>query len=158
MSSLLVEHAPAAKLQTNFIEAAPVTMHVLAPARTLVEKLIIVHHAASRDNNTEQARTARHYYDIWCLLNDKETVEAISTSPVGVLAREVITFTTAAKMDTSVRPLSGFASSPAFDPAISKPARAAYESIVLEQLLWPAAPQPSFEDCCAAVHNHAGVL
>ena len=46
--SLLVDHGTAAGLQADFDEAEPVTLHVLAPVRTLVEKLIIVHHAASK--------------------------------------------------------------------------------------------------------------
>lgn len=156
--SLLVDHGPAAGLETDFDEAEPVTLHVLAPVRTLVEKLIIVHHAAARGDAAEQARLARHYYDIWCLLNDVDTVAAIRSSPADVLAREVVTFTAAAKMHTSPRPSAGFASSPAFDPAVSGPARSAFDSIVLDQLLWPSAPRPSFEDCCAAVHRHSGVL
>ena len=92
------------------------------------------------------------------LLNDEDTVTAIRSSPVDVLAREVVTFTAAAKMHTNPRPSAGFASSPAFDPAVAGPARSAFGSIVLGQLLWPSAPRPSFEDCCAAVHRHSGVL
>ena len=156
--SLLVDHGTAAGLEADFDEAEPVTLHVLAPVRTLVEKLIIVHHAASLGDADEQARLARHYYDIWCLLNDEDTVQALEAAPADVLAREVVTFTAAAKMDTSTRPTGGFASSPAFDPAVSGPARSAFDSIVLGQLLWPSAPRPSFEDCCAAVHRHSGVL
>ena len=91
-------------------------------------------------------------------INDEDTVQALEAAPSDVLAREVVTFTTAAKMDTSNRPAEGFASSPAFDPAVSGPARSAFDSIVLGQLLWPSAPRPSFEDCCAAVHRHSGVL
>ena len=53
-----------------------------------------------------------------------------------MLAGEVVTFTAAAKMDTSIRPAEGFASSPAFDLAVSGPARSAFDSIVLNQLLW----------------------
>ncbi|MDE0268196.1 MAG: nucleotidyl transferase AbiEii/AbiGii toxin family protein [Acidimicrobiaceae bacterium] len=62
--SLLVEHSIAAGLETDFKEAEAVTLHVLAPVRTLVEKLIIVHHAALKGGAAEQARHARHYYDI----------------------------------------------------------------------------------------------
>ena len=131
---------------------------MLAPVRTLIEKLVIVHHAALRGDHAEQARHARHYYDIWCLLNDARTVEALKDSPADVLAREVVTFTAAAKMTTSNRPQAGFAASPAFDPPKAQPVRNAFESVVLDQLLWPAAARPSFEDCCAAVQRHSDVL
>ena len=158
VSSLLVEHGHAAGLETDFVEAEPVTVHTLAPVRTLIEKLIIVHHAATLGDETEQARLARHYYDIWCLLNDHDTVEALKVSPADVLAREVVTFTAATKMDTSPRPVRGFASSPAFDPATCAPAKDAFASIVIAQLVWPTAPHPSFEDCCEAVQEHKDVL
>lgn len=156
--SLLVDFGPEAGLDTSFEEAEPVTLHVLAPVRTLIEKLIIVHHAALQEDEAEQARQARHYYDIWCLLSDGETIESLQTSPADVLAREVVTFTAAAGMETSNRPPTGFAASPAFDPGKAQPARSAFELIVLDQLLWPAAARPSFEDCCGAVHTHANVL
>ena len=156
--SLLVDHGPAAGLTADYEETEPVTLHVLAPVRTLIEKLVIVHHAALRGDEVELARHARHYYDIWCLLNDEQTVEALTTSPADVLAREVITFTAAANMETSNRPPAGFAASPAFDPAKAQSARVAFESIVLGQLLWPAAARPSFEDCSAAVQAHKDVL
>lgn len=156
--SLLVDYGPEAGLDAGFEESAPVILHVLAPVRTLIEKLMIVHHAALQEDEAEQARHARHYYDIWCLLNDRETVEALVTSPADALAREVVTFTTAAKMETSNRPPAGLAASPAFDPAQAQPARSAFESIVLDQLLWPGAVRPSFEDCCLAVRGHASVL
>ena len=95
---------------------------------------------------------------IWCLLGDGETVEALEASPADVLAREVITFTAAARMETSNRPPEGFAASPAFDPAKTQHARSEFESVVLDQLLWSAAVRPSFEDCCAAVDRHADML
>ena len=156
--SLLVDHGPAVGLGLDFEEAEPVTLHVLAPVRTLIEKLTIVHHAALRGDENEQARHARHYYDIWCLLRDQGTVKALDASPADVLSREVTTFTTAAKMETSNRPPGGFAASPAFDPARVPHARSAFESVVREQLLWPIAVRPSFEDCCAAVKRYADVL
>lgn len=158
VTSLLVDHGSAAGLEADFEEAEPVTLHVLAPVRTLIEKLVIVHHAALQRDAVEQARHARHYYDIWCLLNDAGTVEALKTSPADVLAREVVTFTDAANMVTSTRPPTGFAASPAFDPIKAQPVRSEFESVVLDQLLWPAAARPSLEDCCAAVHRHAEVL
>jgi len=158
VGSLLVDHGAAAGLELDFEEAEPVTLHVLAPVRTLIEKLTILHHAALQEDAVEQARHARHYYDVWCLLGDGATVEALEASPADVLAREVITFTAAARMETSNRPPEGFAASPAFDPAKAQHARSEFESVVLDQLLWPAAVRPSFEDCCAAVDRHADVL
>ena len=158
VTSLLAQHGPQAGLDVYFTEAAPFTMHVLAPVRTLVEKLMIVHHAAVAGDAMEQARLARHYYDIWCLLNDVDTVTALSESPVDVLEREVATFTRAAELETTRRPVSGFATSPAFDPTAAQPAQSAFETIVLDQLVWPEAPRPTFVECCALVAKNASVL
>jgi predicted nucleotidyltransferase component of viral defense system len=158
VSSLLVEHAADAGIDVDFFEAEPIELHVLAPVRTLVEKLTIVHHAAATGDRDEQARLARHYYDIWCLLSDAPTVAAIDETPVDVLAREVTTFTTAAELETSTRPVSGFATSPAFSAEHTEAAREAFDTVVLPQLVWPNAPYPSFDDCCAIVHEHAARL
>ena len=43
--------------------------------------LMIVHHAASTGDHDEQARLARHYYGIWCLLNHSDTLSALLDSP-----------------------------------------------------------------------------
>ena len=158
VTSLLVQHGSQIGLEVSFAEAAPITMHVLAPVRTLVEKLMIVHHAAVEGDEAEQARLARHYYDIWCLLNDADTVAALTETPVDVLEREVVTFTRAAELETTRRPVNGFATSPAFDPPAAQPARSAFETIVLDQLVWPDAPRPTFVECCARVVENASVL
>ena len=158
VTSLLAQHGPGVGLDGGFAEATPFTMHVLAPVRTLVEKLMIVHHAAAAGDKTEQARLARHYYDIWCLLNDTDTVEALRETPADVLAREVATFTDAAGLKTTSRPADGFGTSTAFDPTAAQAARSAFETIVLNQLVWPDAPRPTFEECCALVVANASVL
>ena len=156
--SLLVENAPVAELRSDFLESEPVMMHVLAPVRTLIEKLMIVHHAGSSGDVIEQERLARHYYDIWCLLSDHDTVAALEESPADVLAREVSTFTDAAGLDGTTRPSDGFAASAAFDLGTTRSARSAFESLVLDQLVWPQAPRPSFEDCCNVVWSYADLL
>ena len=158
VTSLLAQHGSGVGLDVGFAEATPFTMHVLALVRTLVEKLMIVHHAATTGDATEQERLSRHYYDIWCLLNDTDTVEALSDTPADVLAHEVAIFTDAAGLKTTARPADGFASSAAFDPMAAQPARSAFETTVLDQLVWPDAPRPTFEECCAMVNEHAAVL
>lgn len=158
VASLIVEHWPGEGMEADFAEAEPVALRVLAPVRTLIEKLMILHHAALTGDAVEQQRLARHYYDVWCLLRDNGTVTALSESPADVLAREVSTFTEAAGLGASARPANGFAASPAFDYRATGPARSVYESIVLDQLLWPEALRPSLEDCCGLVQSHADLL
>ena len=156
--SLLVEYAREAGLRSDFLESEPVMMHVLAPVRTLIEKLMIVHHAGSSGSVTEQIRLARHYYDIWCLLSDHDTIAALEESPADLLAREVSTFADAAGLDGTTRPSDGFAASPALDLTTTRSVRTAFESVVLDQLVWPQAPRPTFEDCCRVVRSHADLL
>ena len=60
-------------------------LRVLGPVRTLVEKLMILHHAATAGDETEQVRHARHYYDVWCLLNDEPTIAAFTEWPCDAL-------------------------------------------------------------------------
>ena len=98
VTSLIVEHADVVGLAPDFAESKPVELHVLAPVRTLIEKLTILHHAATVGDSAEQARLARHYYDVWCLLGDEDTVAELAISPADVLAREVVTFTEAAAL------------------------------------------------------------
>ena len=45
--SLIAEHAETVDLPIDFEEAAPASLLVLEPVRTLVEKLILLHHAAT---------------------------------------------------------------------------------------------------------------
>ena len=158
VTSLIVEHSDIVGLDNDFGEATPVELQVLAPVRTLIEKLTILHHAATIGDPAEQARLARHYYDVWCLLNDEETVAALSISPADVLAREVVTFTQAAGLETTRRPRSGYAGSPAFNAAANEAARAAFNEVVIDQLVWPSAPRPTFEECCAVIHTHSTLL
>ena len=158
VTSLIVEHADVVGLAPDFAESKPVELHVLAPVRTLIEKLTILHHAATVGDSAEQARLARHYYDVWCLLGDEDTVAELAISPADVLAREVVTFTEAAGLETSKRPSSGFADSPAFNADANESARTAFNDVVLDQLLWPKAPRPTFQECCAAVQDNSQLL
>lgn len=158
VTSLLAQQGAQTGLDWLFAEATQFTMHVLAPVRTLAEKLMILHHAATQGNETQQERLARHYYDIWCLLNDADTVAALAESPVDVLEREIVTFTLAAGLEATRRPAGGFATSAAFDPTAARSARSAFETTVLNELVWPDAPRRTFEECCRIVRQHAPTL
>lgn len=157
IGSLVAEHAPSVGIDTDFEEAAVFGLRVLGPVRTLVEKLMILHHAAIAGDEAEQVRHARHYYDVWCLLNDEPTIAALAEWPCDALAREVETFTGAAGLETSPRPRGGFSKSPAF-VSPSQDVRRAFQDHVVGELLWGDAGKPTFEDCCMAVGRNAGKL
>ena len=80
-ASRLPSRPRSAGIETDFEEAAVFDLRVLGPVRTLVEKLMILHHAATAGDETEQVRHARHYYDVWCLLNDEPTIAAFTEWP-----------------------------------------------------------------------------
>jgi hypothetical protein len=158
VQSLITEHAESIGLPVDFAEAEPVSLLVLEPVRTLVDKLVLLHHAATDGDDTRKAVTARHYYDVDRLLRNDDIVAQLTNPPVDVLAREVTEHSTAAGLPTADRPTGGFAASPAWDPAAARIAASAYETIVLPNLVWPGAPASTFERCCERIHELARLL
>lgn len=154
--SLIAEHSGEQIL--GLPEAEPVRVRVLAPWRTLVEKLVLLHTAHTAEDPTAAVRGARHYYDVHQLLARPEIVAGIQEHGIGILARDVCTYSAAADMPASPRPRDGFASSPAFtDGPHLGAAQVEYEQRVLAQLLWPTDRRPTFDECLAAVrdsHEH----
>lgn len=149
-----VENAESIGMPIDFDEAEPVSILVLEPVRTLVDKLVLLHHAATEGDDTRKEATARHYYDVDRLLRNDDVLAQLREPPIDVLAREVCEHSHAAELPTADRPRGGFATSPAWDPAVARVAGAAYETAVLPNLVWPGAPRSTFEECCARVHAH----
>lgn len=158
IQSLITEHAESIGLPVDFEEAEPVSILVLEPVRTLVDKLVLLHHAATDGDDARRASTARHYYDVDRLLRNDDVLAQLSDPPIDVLAREVCAHSRAAGLPTADRPKGGFASSPAWDPSASRVAADAYGGIVLTTLIWPEAPRSSFAECCERVNDLAAVL
>ena len=155
--SLLAEHAPAEVDGT--MEAAPFDVRVLRPSRTLVEKLVLLHTASRDDNPATLVRGARHYYDVHQLLQHPSVLDEVREVGIGILARDVVTYSTAAALAAEPRPLSGFADSAAFvEGAHLGLVRADYETRVLGALLWPRASRPSFDACLAVVQAVRALL
>lgn len=149
--SLIAEHGPAAGLDIDFEEAQAFEVRVLHPTRTLVEKLMILHHAAVVGDKAERVRVARHYYDVWCLLNHEPTLRGFGEWPCDALAKEVLAHTQHAGLETSPRPTNGFGSSPAFIER-TRAVRDAFQHQVLDQLVWgPPDDKPTLDECCDLV-------
>jgi len=64
---LLAKHAHRLGLE-RFDEQDPVTITVVDPVRTAVEKLVLLENAAADPDEQRRQAVARHYYDVWCLL------------------------------------------------------------------------------------------
>jgi hypothetical protein len=153
VSSLIAEHARD-QIQ-EYPEIDPVRLRVLAPWRTLVEKLLLLHTAHIVEDPDAARRGARHYYDVHQLLARPEIVDGIRSDGIAILSRDVCTYSNAAEMPAQPRPTGGFATSPAFTDGVHLAvARTAYNQSVLAQLVWPGADPPSFDQCLAAAQNH----
>jgi hypothetical protein len=160
LRSILSEHwanlegAPDA---AEYDELAPFPVNVVAPCRTLVEKLVILHEAHTRDGGSNARRksvTVRHYYDVWCLLDNGDILKELERVDVGVLAHDVATYSQAAGYPTAERPAGGFAASPAFSGTPSRAVSGAYDR-AMGALLWPEAPRPTLDECLERVSEHS---
>lgn len=155
---LIAEHAAALGLPSEFEDFEPVSIRVLDPARTLVEKLLILHEAAIGGDEVRIRDVARHYYDVHQLLGDPTTRAAVDEHGVAQMVDDVGARSGAAGLPVIEPPTEGLAASPAFDAESAAIAKDQYDSVVVPQFLWPGAETPSFEDCCARVRQYESLL
>ena len=100
-------------------EFAAFEVNVLAPERTLLEKIAAVHDAAVRNETATLLKHGRHFYDIDRLLNTPSVTDALDAlGPDGSaeLIEDINTHSADADFSWSPRPEGGYADSPAFDP------------------------------------------
>ncbi|WP_277213155.1 nucleotidyl transferase AbiEii/AbiGii toxin family protein [Isoptericola croceus] len=100
-------------------EFASFTVNVLAPERTLLEKVAAVHDAAVRSDTEILLKHGRHFYDIDRLLNTATVVEALDalgSDGFAELVEDINAHSADAGFSWSPRPDGGYADSPAFDP------------------------------------------
>jgi hypothetical protein len=101
-------------------EFAPFEVNVLAPVRTLLEKIAAVHDAAVRTDDAALLKHGRHFYDIDRLLNTNSVIEALDAlghDRFAELVADINSHSDDAGFSWSPRPESGYADSPAFDPS-----------------------------------------
>lgn len=144
-------------------EFTPVTVQVLAPERTLLEKLTLLHDLASRFSEESaqrgMAQAGRHYYDIQRLLETPIVRASLAElGPDGVVAivEDINARSAAAGWSYSARPASGFADSAAFDPrgAVRATAQRSYE-VALGMVHGTKVP---FDDCFASIERWRELL
>lgn len=104
----------------TYDDTDPFAVRALHPSRTLVEKLSLLHQAASdfaADRVAADRRCGRHYYDVVCLLSHAPTRRALEDRvQFDLMLRDVHAVSAAHFGGTSPRPDGGYADSPAFAP------------------------------------------
>lgn len=146
--------------EDEFAELAAVTVDVLMPHRTLVEKLCALEHCAQRvrSDTAAFAQMSRHIYDVHRLLGADSVTESLLSDPAGTagIAADHLRRSADVRRDTGPRPDAGFASSLWItDPAVRDTARDSYDREVPPLLYGPA---PRFDDIIARMSEMADVL
>jgi hypothetical protein len=148
----------------DFDDLVPFEIPVLHPGRTLVEKLLLVHTAATDSvedvSRLSDFRAARHFYDIHCLLADAGSRRMLEDRPkfADVLADAERVSREHFEAVTS-RPHEGFAASPAFRgaPALRAELERQYTQ-TMDIFYFGSDPYPPFDAVCERVENQRKLL
>lgn len=129
-------------IDAEFDELEPVLIRVLAPERTLLEKLALLHSLAVRYPATvdEMPRHGRHLYDVYCLLAREDIRTALKETDVPRLCDGIREVSLREWEDATERPGAGFAESPAFDPRADCAASLDAAYALIDNLLFEAKP------------------
>jgi len=158
--SYIADYVERAGVDAEFDDLTPVDVEVIAPVRTLAEKLALLHHAGtSAAAGAERALggAGRHFYDVYRLLSDAGVVAELETeTSIREIAADVDANSARNGWAVTPRPAEGYASSVAFDPdgPVRRIAESAYNSAL--GLIW--GPRPTFENGLAMVRERAELL
>lgn len=144
----------------DFAEFTPITVDVLMPHRTLIEKLCALEHCARNVSSRPAALTqmARHFYDVHQLLGSESVLESLAAESGGSesIAADHVARSAAVRRETGPRPAEGFGRSLwLIDAEIRAFAERAYQAEV-PQLAYGALP--SFGHVCQRVTARADLL
>ena len=149
----------------DFDDLAPFEVPVLHPGRTLVEKLLLVGHTATKLGagkiNAVPAGFGRHLYDIHELLGADHVVEFLDERGQFLDAcAEAFSIGNQHFGASTPRPDAGFAESPAFNAAADDPVgRAMAKALASDAVLaFPAAPWPDYDALVARIRGAADRL
>lgn len=164
LRSMVAEHAidELGESPETWDEFAPVAVEVLAPVRTLLEKLALLHDAVSRfeqEGNLRLLKAGRHVYDAHQLLACPDVIaelEAIGTDGVIGLCADIDEHSRAARFSFTPRPDDGYGHSPLLEKShsSSKVLKRGYDQAM--GLVYGT--RPTFEDCTAAIRARAALL
>jgi hypothetical protein len=159
--SYIAQHIAAQSIKADYMELVPVEVDVIAPVRTLAEKLALLHHAGHMAMIGDKAlltKVGRHIYDVHQLLDSQDVRAALSIAgqTMPELAADVDAKSNEFRFPHTPRPTDGYAASPIFD--LSSPLRPAVEASYHEvmDLVWGA--RPTFDECLATIHRARPLL
>jgi hypothetical protein len=163
--SFVAEYLRANELaaEDEYIELAPFAAHVLAPERTLVEKLALL---ATLDQNFRDgdanafAAKGRHLYDVHEMLGDSGVTAALDAmGPEGIMteAQDVLDRSRSAGWDCVERPSQGWIASSSCFVANSDAASHLQTAYASAKSMIYGQP-PEFADCIARIREFSGRL
>ena len=165
LRSLLAEYAinTLGETEASWDEFAAVSVSVLAPERTLLEKLALLHDAASRFPD-ELARAkllqgGRHLYDVHQLLGSESVLSALKShgaDGVQAMWSDIDKHSQNADFSFTPRPEAGFLASPLLDSEspCQPVARQGYTTAM--DLVY--GHKPTFDDCLKTIRAHSALL
>jgi hypothetical protein len=150
----------------EYADTEPIKIRALKPARTLLEKVSLLHHVATRweqDATLADGRCGRHYYDVYQLLGDAPTRTALEDrGDFGRILSEMQVISATHYGGWTERPDDGYAASRAFSADQGSELRAWLEERYGDAAgLLPAkvtGKWPSFGQVLKRVEQHAGLL
>jgi Nucleotidyl transferase AbiEii toxin, Type IV TA system len=158
--SYIAEYIRGADIDAHFDELADVTVNVIAPVRTLAEKLALLHHAgtvALAGDDSLVSEGGRHFYDVHQLLTDPDVIQTLENlTTLEEIAADVDRNSERYGWAYTPRPEAGYGSSPVFN--LTGPAREVAEAAYGDALRLVWGRQPSFGECLAAVSAHSMLL
>jgi hypothetical protein len=148
--------------EIRYQELATVTLHLLAPERTLLEKIFALHCVATNfPDTTEQVRSlARYYYDVKFLLDDERVRDGVKD--LGNLEtycrEELVSAGVGSPFPGPDRPAGGYAESSAFHPPepLLEVLAPAYE--VALEFVFLGTPRPTLHECIDTVIRWGAIL
>ncbi|AZI57193.1 nucleotidyl transferase AbiEii/AbiGii toxin family protein [Nakamurella antarctica] len=164
VQSLLAEYAIgiAGESSDAWDEFVPFEVTVLAPERTLLEKMSRLHAGAVqflKNGDDEILRgSGRHLYDVCLVLQHERTLSSLRTlgeAGVSDLCADIDSRSEKAGWPYEPRPAAGFGSSPLLiDPSCAQPLRIGYETA--RALIHGR--RPSFEECLDTISRNSSLL
>jgi nucleotidyltransferase AbiEii toxin of type IV toxin-antitoxin system len=158
--------APLGLRPGEYPDTDPFTVRALHPARTLLEKVSLLHHLATsreQDSTLAEQRCGRHYYDIYRLLDHPPTRAALEDrGQFERILAEMQVISATHYGGWTERPHQGYAAGPAFSPAAGSPLRHWLEERYRDAAgLLPARVAgrwPSFGNVLKRVEDHSRLL